>query len=159
MALTEIQRLRLAHGDLDEECPYLTDEEYQSFIEDYPSKKKLAKAIDLAILNIVSSLTRERSGQEEKYANQVFDNRLKLLDKKYKDPAFKDMDVIPIIGGVDREDMFENATNPERVPDTFYKGQWQGRGEWQGYRYYNYIGEAIEPNTCRWYPLWHLRAV
>lgn len=159
MALTPIQALRIQHGDLDEDCPYLTDEEYQHFIDSYPSKKKLSKAIDLAILNVLSYLTRERSGQEEKYGNQAFENRLKLLDKKYKDPAFNGNNVAPIIGGVDVDDMRESALDPNRVPDTFYKGQWIGRGEWQGHRHYKYIGSAIEPETCRWYPLWHLRVL
>ena len=40
MALTEIQILRLEHGDTDEEYPLLTDEEYQHYITAFPNKKK-----------------------------------------------------------------------------------------------------------------------
>ncbi len=86
MALTEIQILRLEHGDTDTEYPLLTDEEYQYYIDNFPNKKKRAKAIDFSILNALSYDVRERSGQEERYANQAFQQRLELLDKKYKDP-------------------------------------------------------------------------
>ena len=159
MALNEIQRLRLKFGDLNEDCPYLTDEEYQDFITSYPSAKKREKAIDLAILNILSFEVRERSGQEERYANQAFEQRLSLLKTKYKDPAFNGVSAVPLIGGTSVNEMFEAVTNPDRPPDTFYKGSWNGRGEWQDYRQYRYIGAAIEPEPCKWYPLWHLSSV
>ena len=157
MALSEIHKLRLKFGDLDEDCPFLTDEEYQDFIDSYPSEKKLHKAIDIALLSILSYSVRERSGQEERYANQAFEQRLALTKLKWKDPKFNGNEATPIFGGVDRNEMADIANNPSLVPDTFYKGQWEGRGEWQGQRHYHYVGEATEPNTvCRMYPLWLL---
>lgn len=155
MALTPIEILRLEHGDNDPDYLYLTDDEYQYFIDTYPNTKKRAKLIDIAILNAISFDVRERSGQEERYANQAFTNRLALLDKKYKDPTFNGITAIPQFGGTQRTEMCELANDPNRVPDTFYKGQYRGRAEWQSYRKYFYIGRNREPydNCCRYYPL------
>lgn len=154
MALTEIQILRLEHGDTDLEYPILTDDEYQHFIDSYPNKKKRSKFIDFTILNALSYDVRERSGQEERYANQAFQNRLELLDKKYKDPAYNGGASTPLsVGGVFKDEMADLATDPNRVPDTFVKGQYRGVAEWQTTRRYYYCG-MIQPynNLCLYYP-------
>lgn len=154
MALTEIQILRLEHGDTDTEYPLLTDEEYQYYIDNFPNKKKRSKAIDFSILNALSYDVRERSGQEERYANQAFQNRLELLDKKYKDPTYTGGASTPLaVGGVFKDEMADLATNPNRVPDTFIKGQYRGFAEWQTNRFYYYCG-ILEPynNCCLYYP-------
>ena len=154
MALTEIQILRLEHGDTDTEYPLLTDEEYQYYIVNFPNKKKRAKAIDFSILNALSYDVRERSGQEERYANQAFQQRLELLDKKYKDPTYNGGANTPLsVGGVFKDEMAELATEINRVPDTFIKGQYNNIAEWQTTRRYYYCGN-IQPyvNTCLYYP-------
>ena len=154
MALTEIQILRLEHGDTDIEYPILTDEEYQYHIDAFPSKKKRSKAIDFAILNALSYDVRERSGQEERYANQAFQQRLELLDKKYKDPTYNGGASTPLsVGGVFKDEMAALATEINRVPDTFIKGQYNNIAEWQTTRRYYYCGN-IQPyvNTCLYYP-------
>lgn len=154
MALTEIQILRLEHGDTDTEYPLLTDEEYQYYIDNFPNKKKRAKAIDFSILNALSYDVRERSGQEERYANQAFQQRLELLDKKYKDPTYNGGASTPLsVGGVFKDEMAELATDVNRVPDTFIKGQYNNIAEWQTTRRYYYCGN-IQPyvNTCLYYP-------
>ena len=154
MALTEIQILRLEHGDTDEDYPLLTDEDYQYYIDNFPSKKKRAKAIDFSILNALSYDVRERSGQEERYANQAFQNRLELLDKKYKDPTYTGGASTPLaVGGVFKDEMAELATDINRVPDTFIKGQYNNIAEWQTTRRYYYCG-MIQPyvDTCLYYP-------
>ena len=154
MALTEIQILRLEHGDTDTEYPLLTDEEYQYYIDNFPNKKKRAKAIDFSILNALSYDVRERSGQEERYANQAFQQRLELLDKKYKDPTYNGGASTPLaVGGVFKDEMAELATDINRVPDTFIKGQYNNIAEWQTTRRYYYCG-TIQPciNTCLYYP-------
>lgn len=154
MALTEIQILRLEHGDTDTEYPLLTDEEYQYYIDSFPNKKKRAKAIDFSILNALSYDVRERSGQEERYANQAFQQRLELLDKKYKDPTYNGGASTPLaVGGVFKDEMAELATDINRVPDTFIKGQYNNIAEWQTTRRYYYCG-MIQPyvNTCLYYP-------
>ena len=155
MALTEIQILRLEHGDTDIEYPILTDEEYQYYIEAFPSKKKRSKAIDFAILNSLSYDVRERSGQEERHAHQAFQNRLELLNKKYKDPAYNGGARTPIsVGGVFKDEMATLATDPNRVPDTFVKGDYKGSAEWQTNRYYYYCGMVQPYNNlqCLRYP-------
>lgn len=154
MALTEIEILRLEHGDTDLEYPILTDDEYQYYLDSFPNKKKRSKAIDFTILNALSYDVRERSGQEERYANQAFQNRLALLDKKYKDPAFTGGAYTPLsVGGVFKDEMATLATDPNRVPDTFIKGQYRGFAEWQSTRLYYYCG-TVEPynNLCLYYP-------
>ena len=154
MALTEIQILRLEHGDTDTEYPLLTDEEYQYYIDNFPNKKKRAKAIDFSILNALSYDVRERSGQEERYANQAFQQRLELLDKKYKDPTYNGGASTPLaVGGVFKDEMAALATDINRVPDTFIKGQYNNIAEWQTTRRYYYCGN-IQPyvNTCLYYP-------
>ena len=135
MALSEIQILRLEHGDTDIEYPILTDEDYQYYIDAFPNKKKRSKAIDFTILNTLSYDVRERSGQEERYANHGGAST-------------------PLsVGGVFKAEMVELATDSNRVPDTFYKGQYRGFAEWETTRLYYYCG-AIEPyvNTCLYYP-------
>lgn len=154
--LSEIDILRLEHGDVDEDCQLLTDDEYQYYIDNYPNKRRRGKAIDMAILAITRMGVRERSGQEEIYANQAFQNVLAHVKLKWKDPAFNGVSAQPMFGGVSKEEMAVNATNPDRVPDTFYKGQYRGVPEWQTQRIYRYIGPSIEPEDCRWYPLWVL---
>ena len=154
MALTEIQILRLEHGDTDTEYPILTDEEYQYYITAFPNKKKRAKAIDFSILNALSYDVRERSGQEERYANQAFQQRLELLDKKYKDPTYNGGANTPLsVGGVFKDEMAKLATDSNRVPDTFIKGQYNNIAEWQTTRKYYYCG-MIQPytNACLYYP-------
>ena len=154
MALTEIQILRLEHGDTDTEYPLLTDEEYQYYIDNFPNKKKRAKAIDFSILNALSYDVRERSGQEERYANQAFQQRLELLDKKYKDPTYNGGASTPLaVGGVFKDEMAELATDINRVPDTFIKGQYNNIAEWQTTRRYYYCGTIQHyVNTCLYYP-------
>ena len=154
MALTEIEILRLEHGDTDLEYPILTDDEYQYYLDNFPNKKKRSKAIDFSILNSLSYDVRERSGQEERYANQAFQQRLELLDKKYKDPVYNGGASTPLaVGGVFKDEMADLATDPNRVPDTFIKGQYKGFPEWQTTRLYYYCG-TVEPynNFCLYYP-------
>lgn len=153
MALTEIQKLRLAAGDNDPDFPYLTDEEYQHFIDTYPSHKKRAKAITLAILAMASNDVHERSGQDERWGGQAFEQRMALFKLQWKDPRFNGSEAVPLFGGTSREEMAENALDPDRVADTFYKGEYRGRAEWQDQRIYQYIGMAREPYTD--WRCWH----
>lgn len=157
--LSDIEVLRLEHGDTDCDYPILTDEEYQYFLSTYPNKKKRAKLIDLAILNALSYDVRERSGQEERYANQAFQNRRELVAMKYKDPTFNGQDVVPIFGGTSRSEMACIASDPDRVPDYFYKDEYRGRGVWQDGRKFFYVGRAKEPYHCKWYPYLNTYAV
>lgn len=145
MALTEIEILRRDAGDNDPHWQWLTDEDYEQMIADITSKRKLKKAIDLAILSKKANEVHERSGQEERWGNQAFENGLALVKMKWKDPAFYGALGTAHFGGTSRSEMADLATDPDRVPDTFYKGQYRGRGEWQDRRIYHYIGKATEP--------------
>jgi hypothetical protein len=140
MALSEIEILRLEHGDNNPDYPLMTDDEYSYFINTYPNKRKRAKAIDLALLNALSYDVRERSGQEERHAHQAFQQRMALLDKKYKDPAFNGAQSGILVGGVFKDEMAEIALNPNVVPDAFYKGQNKGVPHWRKYPTYFFCG-------------------
>lgn len=143
MALTKIQILRRDAGDTDPDFPYLTDEDYEQLMEEIPSKRKLQKHIDMLILNMKANDIHERSGQEERWGNQLFESGYKLLKLKWKDPAFNGNQAVPSFGGTSRKEAAELATDPDRIPDTFYKGESNGRAEWQGVRIYMYCGRAI----------------
>lgn len=154
MALTEIQRLRRDAGDNDPDFPYLSDEDYQDLIDTIPSKRKLAKHIDMLILNMKANDIHERSGQEERWGNQLFENGLKMVKLKWKDPAFSGASGMPSFGGTSREEMSELATDPDRVPDTFYKGDNKDRPEWQDRRIYRYCGRAYMTGQLCFYGLY-----
>ena len=154
MALTEIQILRLEHGDNDPEYPILTDEEYQHYIDEYPNKKKRSKMLDLVMGAQFIGDVRERSGQEERYGNQQYQNWRDYIKVKYKDVAFTGGASTPLaVGGVFKDEMVDLVTNPNRVPDTFIKGQYRGFAEWQTNRFYYYCG-ILEPynSRCLYYP-------
>jgi len=144
MDLELIKKLRRDAGDIDPDNQYLSDEDYQSLIDEIPSKRRLRKHIDMLILNLKSNDIHERSGQDERWGNQLFEQGLQVMKLKWKDPAFNGSTTLPSFGGTSREEMSELATDPDRVPDTFYKGESQGRAEWQTRRIYRYLGRAYE---------------
>ena len=145
MALDEIRILRLEAGDTDRDFQWLSDEEYQYAIDTIPNKRKRSKYIDMLILSAKSGNIHERSGQEEMWGNQYFEQSLQLVKLKWKDPVFAGQQALPSFGGTSREEMFELATDPDRVPDTFYKGESQGKAEWQQNRIYRFCGQNLEP--------------
>lgn len=155
MALSEIQILRLEHGDTDLEYPVLTDEEYQYYIDNFPNKKKRDRMITLAYGAQLVGDVRERSGQEERYGNQHFQNWKEFIKVKHKDLAFTGGANTPLsVGGVFKDEMAALATDPNRVPDTFVKGEYRGFAEWQTTRHYYYCG-MIQPYNnlqCLYYP-------
>lgn len=151
MALTEIQILRRDAGDNDPDFQYLTDEDYQQLIDTIPNKRRLRKHIDVLILQQKVNDIHERSGQEERWGNQSFEQGLQLIKLKWKDPAFNGNAAMPSFGGTSRKEMSELATDPDRVPDTFYKGYSQSRAEWQDRRIYTYCGDAyLTGRLCYW---------
>ncbi|WP_378347314.1 hypothetical protein [Acinetobacter baumannii] len=152
MALSEIEKLRLMAGDTDPDFPWLSDEQYQNFIDEFPNKRKRSKAIDLALLAVKANDIHERSGQEERWGNQAFENSLNLVKLKWKDPSFNGVQATPSFGGTSREEMFDLATDPDRVPDTFYKGESFGKAEWQTRRIYRFYCRNEEPYIYRIVP-------
>lgn len=158
MTLTEIQILRRDAGDVDPDYPYLTDEDYQQMIDTIPNKRKLSKRIDMLILQLKANDVHERSGQEERWGNQLFENSLKLIKLKWKDPTFSGGNGgTPSFGGTSREEMSELATDPDRIPDTFYKGYNESRPEWLNRRIYHYCGGASDLKGCWRYPFYGIQ--
>lgn len=143
MALSEIDILRRGAGDNDPDFQYLTDEDYQQIIDTIPSMRKRQKHIDMLILAQKANDIHERSGQEERWGNQLFEQGSAFVKMKWKDPAFNGSTVLPSFGGTSREEMSELAQDADRVPDTFYKGQGEGRAEWQTRRIYRYCGSPV----------------
>lgn len=150
MALSEIDKLRIAAGDTDPDYPWLTDEQYQYFIDEFPNSRRRSKAIDLALLAVKANDVHERSGQEERWGNQAFEGSLALVKLKWKDPTFNGSQALPSFGGTSREEMYDLATDCDRVPDTFYKGESFGKAEWQTLRVFRYLGPNDEPYPYSW---------
>ena len=139
-----IDALRLEFGDTDEYVCWLTDEDYQYYIDNNTSNSALIRKVGNAILMRLARETRERSGQEEKYGSEAFKNYKEALLLKLKDPAFGMLAPISYFGGINREDMESNAINDELVQQPFYEGQIDGRADWQTYRVYR-ADHNIEP--------------
>ena len=145
---TELEKQRFLHGDIDEDYPILTDEQYEYFISEFKSEKKRYNMIEMVILKVLSSSVHERSGQEERRGNQAFDQRLRAYEAYKRNNTLSGANIPVIIGGTSNEEMMVLATDPDRVVDTFYKGQSNGQAEWQTRRKYWYCGN-IEPHNFR----------
>ncbi len=140
-----IDALRLEFGDTDEYESWLADGDYQYFINLNLSTRQLHQKIGTTILMKLSREVRERSGQEERYGSDAFTNyRLALMDK-LKNPNFGNVAPLAFFGGVDRESMYSNATNPDIVQQPFYEGQTNGVADWQTFRLYKSRGGNVEP--------------
>lgn len=148
MARSEIEILRLEAGDTDLEFPYLLDEDYQHAIDTIPSKRKRSKYIDMLILSVKANDTHERSGQEERWGNQIFENSLKLVEMKWKDPAFNGSQAVPIFGGTSREEMAQVAMDADVVNNQFYLGQNHDLAQWQEAMIFTPCGNHVRQPHC-----------
>lgn len=144
-ATNPIDALRLEFGDTDEYVCWLTDQDYQYLINTSSTSSILNRKVGQTILMRLARETRERSGQEEKYGSEAFNNYKTALLLKMKDPAFGMLNPISYFGGVNREDVKTNAINEELVQQPFYEGQIDGKADWQTHRVYRQHGNNIEP--------------
>ena len=78
-----IDALRLEFGDIDPDFPRISDASYEYYLGQYEDRpKRLRREIGMALLAALTSGVRERSGQEERYGSEEFNNYLKWLEKK-----------------------------------------------------------------------------
>lgn len=118
-----IDALRLEFGDIDPDFPRISDAGYEYYISEYSHKpKRLRREIGMALLAALTSGVRERSGQEERYGSEEFNNYLKWLDKKVNNQAFMGLCPILYVGGVNREIVEYYENNPDFIDSTFFKG-------------------------------------
>lgn len=118
-----IDALRLEFGDIDPDFPRISNEAYQFYIDGYSNRpKRLRREIGMAIYASLSSGVRERSGQEERYGSEEFNNYGKWLEKKINNQAFNGLCPIIYVGGVEREVIEYYENNPDFVDSMFFKG-------------------------------------
>lgn len=140
--------LRIEFGDTDESFLILQDSEYKYLLSKYYDSSNPSK-IDREVTNTLLSklaLTsvRERVGQEERYGNNAFDNYIKLLEKKLKDPAFGGVMPIAYYGGVYRDEAEYYATDPNFCWSPYYQGSETGIPTWKGQRIFKW-NSVVEP--------------
>jgi len=130
-----IDALRLEFGDIDPDFPRLSDDAYQYYINSNLGKpKRMRRDIGMAILAFLSSGVRERSGQEERYGSEEFNNYLKWLERKVNNHSFNGICPIIYVGGVDREIVEYYENNPDFIDATFFKGYSTRKPASQNYR-------------------------
>lgn len=118
-----VDALRLEFGDVDQDFPRMSDESYMYYLTQHFDKpNRLRREIGMAILAALSAGVRERSGQEERYGSEEFNNYLKWLNLKVSGSALSGICPLIYVGGVDRAivDYYEN--NPDFIDATFFKG-------------------------------------
>lgn len=118
-----IDALRLEFGDIDPDFPRISDAAYEYYIGEYSHKpKRLRREIGMALLAALTAGVRERSGQEERYGSEEFNNYLKWLERKLNNQAFMGLCPIIYVGGVNREIIEYYENNPDFIDATFFKG-------------------------------------
>ena len=141
-----IDALRLEFGDVDECEAWLSDETYQYLINQNLTKPKaLRRSIGMSILAYLSRNTRERVGQEERYGSEAFNNYLKWLNLKIKDPSIATAPSI-YVGGTDRATVQQYENDLSLIDSVFYKGQQSGKPLSRNKRRYTSTG-VIEPDS------------
>lgn len=109
-------QIRLFVGDIWTDIEYLSDSEYQYFLQKNNGSIQ-ASIMDAArcILMKVSRFTRERTGDIEVYGAEFFKNYLAALNKILTDPFLGLGGLVPWAGGISYEDMRKNNENLDNV--------------------------------------------
>lgn len=139
--------LRLEFGDTDDQYLILQDAEYKYLINKYgDNERSLSTQTTFTFLaKLAVTSVRERVGQEERYGNNAFDNYIKLLQLKLKDPSFGNIAPISYFGGVYKDLTEYYEKSPEFTITPFYQGSDSGYPTWRGKRIYKANGRIIEP--------------
>lgn len=142
-----IYGLRLEYGDTDPIDILLQDSEYRYLIDKYKGQLNvISKQVCFALLTkLARTSVRERVGQEERFGNNAFENYLKVLEKKNKDPSFGAVAPLAYFGGTYRSvvEFYENS--PEFLWKPLYRGKILGQEPHHGRRIKFFNGEVIEP--------------
>lgn len=118
-----IDRMRIDTGDTWDDMEYLTDNDYQYYLDRNEGSEKRA-TIDAmrAILFKLSRGARERTGDIEVYGSEYFKNYLQALTLILKNPDIMLSLARPYAGGISKSDMFENDLNPDNTVRSIYIG-------------------------------------
>jgi len=116
-------RLRLVTGDVWDDMEYLTDVDYQYYLDRNDSNERRAGLDAMrAILFKLSRGARERAGDIEVYGSEYFNNYLKALMLVLRNPDIALSLAVPYAGGISKIDMAMNDANPDSVTRTIYIG-------------------------------------
>lgn len=119
-----IDRIRLNVGDIWDDIEYLTDADYQYFLDAAGGNERRATMDAVrAILFKLTRMTRERTGDIEVYGGDWFSNYMKALQLILKDPNIAISLAVPYAGGISRSDMQANRCDPDnfRIGIGMYK--------------------------------------
>lgn len=118
-----IDRMRIDTGDTWDDMEYLTDNDYQYYLDRNNGNEKRA-TIDAmrAILFKLTRGARERTGDIEVYGSEYFKNYLQALTLILKNPDITLSLAVPYAGGISKGDMFENDLDSDNVVRSIYIG-------------------------------------
>lgn len=119
-----IDRIRLNVGDIWDDMEYLTDADYQYFLDAADGNERRATMDAVrAILFKLTRMTRERTGDIEVYGGDWFNNYMKALQLILKDPNISISLAVPYAGGISKSDMQANRCDPDnfRIGIGMYK--------------------------------------
>lgn len=115
--------LRLITGDVWEDMEYLTDADYQYFLDRNDGNIRRAGLDAMrAILFKLSRGARERAGDIEVYGAEYFKNYLAALQLVLRNPDVALSLAMPYAGGISKSDMLANDMNPDNVTRSIYIG-------------------------------------
>lgn len=155
----KIWELRLTLGDLGDGTgadQYLSDEQYQYFINKYTdpdtgvlAERKTLLAAAMAILPILArNGARQRVGQEEIYGKELLDSWLAFIKMLQSNKYNGTSAPFVYFGGVYRDAVAFYETNPEFVDSPFYSGKSEEAPNWK-YRRQFINNQVIEPAEQR----------
>lgn len=118
-----IDRIRLITGDVWDDMEYLTDNDYQYYLDRYDGNERRAALDSMrSILLKLSRGARERTGDIEVYGSEYFKNYLQALLLILKNPDAALSLAVPYAGGISKSDMFLNDLNSDNATRSIYVG-------------------------------------
>lgn len=118
-----VDRIRLVTGDVWDDVEYLTDNDYQYYLDRNEGNERRA-ALDCmrSILLKLSRGARERTGDIEVYGSEYFKNYLQALTLVLKNPDIALSLAVPYAGGISKSDMAQNDLNADAPTRSIYIG-------------------------------------
>lgn len=118
-----VDAVRLKVGDIYEDFEILDDVTYQYFLSENDDNVVRA-SLDAAraILFKLTRWSRERTGDIEVYGNDWFKNYRNALTDMLRNPNLSIFTAMPYAGGISKQDMADNDSNPDNVLTESYIG-------------------------------------
>jgi hypothetical protein len=122
-ATSATDRVRLYCGDIWDDMEYLTDADYQFYIDRMNGNENRASLECMrAILFKLSRGAREKTGDIEVFGSEYFKNYLAALTLVLKNPEAVISLAVPYAGGISKKDMLTNDLNPDSPTRSIYIG-------------------------------------